>query len=595
MRQTPDLVTLRPTGTPIRRALATAVERALCRLGDKLLPPRQRVSTAPTRARVHLLRALARLPASGESVAFLAGALEDDEPRVRRAAVRGLGKARGGSAGRAEEALLASWNRLGERMDGPERRAVLEALGKLGAQGALALLEGAGERGRGGAEGSTAAAPESDAQFERVAARARMRIERSVRRRSGGRIAAERRVDSAIPIVYLVREGLGPILEAEIEELFRADRAVQRSARRAAARPRAGRNATRPRLARRHAGAGPPPRVALAFGFPLGRRTIHDANELAGVIAERITSDEARRIFSTWTEGTVRYRLSFRGGGHRRALVFRVASEVSARAPELLNDPTESLWDVIVDDGGENGRRPGDGRARSVSVELLPRAIDDARFAYRTSDVPAASHPTLAAALARVADVRRSDVVWDPFVGSGTELVECALRGSPQALFGTDLDPRALDAARANLTAAGVHATLEARSALEFTPRGVTLIVTNPPMGLRVERTKELGETLERFVTHAGAVLQRGGRLVWLSPFASRLRPGGGERTRARSRARVVWAGSRRRSRSGASAHRPLRDRGRARARPRRVGSGSGLREAAATSARARSPTAREA
>src|SRR5262249_60017045 len=108
----------------------------------------------------------------------------------------------------------------------------------------------------------------------------------------------------------------------------------------------------------------------------------------------------------------LRFRLAFRAGGKRRAAVWRVAEEVSRRAPELVNDPTASPWTAEVLEA------PG-----LVRIELVPE-IADPRFAYRAGDVPAASHPTIAAALVRVAGARHDDVVWDPFVGSGTELCE---------------------------------------------------------------------------------------------------------------------------------------------------------------------------
>jgi tRNA G10 N-methylase Trm11 len=151
---------------------------------------------------------------------------------------------------------------------------------------------------------------------------------------------------------------------------------------------------------------------------------------------------------------------------------------------------------------------------------LVPRAFDDPRFGYRRADVPAASHPTLAAALARAARVRPDDVVWDPFVGSGLELVERALLGPYARLIGTDLDSRALNAARANLAAASVaRYELVQADALSHAPAGVTLILTNPPMGRRVARDGSLRELLGAFVGRAARLLAPGGRLVWLSPL----------------------------------------------------------------------------
>jgi tRNA G10 N-methylase Trm11 len=137
--------------------------------------------------------------------------------------------------------------------------------------------------------------------------------------------------------------------------------------------------------------------------------------------------------------------------------------------------------------------------------------------------VPAASHPTIAAALARTAGVRADDVVWDPFCGSGGELVERSLLGPCRRLIGSDVDPRALEAARANLDAANVRAELIAGDALTLSPTGVTLILTNPPMGRRVARSGGATAALvDGLVATAARTLVRDGRMVWLSPLPER-------------------------------------------------------------------------
>jgi tRNA G10 N-methylase Trm11 len=53
-------------------------------------------------------------------------------------------------------------------------------------------------------------------------------------------------------------------------------------------------------------------------------------------------------------------------------------------------------------------------------------------------------------------------------------------------------------------------------------PRGLSLILTNPPMGRRVLRHQDVAALLERFVARAAAVLPPGGRLVWISPAPER-------------------------------------------------------------------------
>jgi 23S rRNA G2445 N2-methylase RlmL len=187
----------------------------------------------------------------------------------------------------------------------------------------------------------------------------------------------------------------------------------------------------------------------------------------------------------------------------------------------LINDPTGSPWMIRISRISKGSRSPSP--SVPPSIELEPRRLADPRFAYRQTAVYAASHPTLAAALARVAGVRADDTVWDPFTGAGTELIERALLGPAMQLIGTDLDPRAVACAATNLEAAGitVPARMVAMDCLAFQDAAPTLIISNPPMGRRVQRGT-LGPLLERFSTHAAAVLAPGGRLVWLAPDPKR-------------------------------------------------------------------------
>jgi 23S rRNA G2445 N2-methylase RlmL len=148
------------------------------------------------------------------------------------------------------------------------------------------------------------------------------------------------------------------------------------------------------------------------------------------------------------------------------------------------------------------------------TLDLVPKKLVDPRFAWRVAEVPAASHPSVAAALVWVAGVRDTDRIWDPFCGSAVELVERARRGPAKRIVGSDVDDDALTAARAN--AAGVAIELVNGDARTFAPGEVDLVITNPPLGSRVH--VDAAALLVECLPNIAAPLVRGGRLVWITP-----------------------------------------------------------------------------
>lgn len=255
---------------------------------------------------------------------------------------------------------------------------------------------------------------------------------------------------------------------------------------------------------------------SLAFDLsppPNGGRDPRD-EEIAEDVIAALTAAPTVRLLQELSQGPVRYRLHFDGytgrGAAEAALRTRIIEGVRRRAPTLHNDPQASPWQVEI------------AWSQGLQIELVPRALTgaDPRFAYRKGDVPAASHPPLAAAMARLLQAGPRDVVWDPFVGSGSELIEVALLGRGPRLYGSDLDPDAVAVAKTNLHAAGLplsQVRLQVADVLHTAPAGVSRIVTNPPMGRRT-RPGHLADFLSAFIAHCAGILPIGGRLVWISP-----------------------------------------------------------------------------
>jgi 23S rRNA G2445 N2-methylase RlmL len=401
--------------------------------------------------------------------AALIARMTDGSSRVRRAAIVALGKLDGnsgsGAVDDARAALLARWDAADVTPD--ERRALAEALGKIGGVDALERLR--------------ALDPGTDAELARRRDRALLIADRTAKRSEDSAVMID--VDPPAPLLVRLRckPGLGPLL---VEDL---------TARGFAPKPH-GDGAADIKLDRAWSA------VFASRLWERGAILVPLANHEPEAIVQALTAQPVRAVLKAWTRGPIRWRLGF-AHGHKRAIVWRVAKDVTARAPELVNDPTQTTWDVFVADD---------------ALEISPRRLDDPRFAWRVADIPAASHPTVAAALAYVGEAKHGDRVWDPFVGSGAELIERTRLGTYASLLGTDLDDTALAAARLNLAAANVDAKLVAADARTHDPGEVDLIVTNPPLGSRVQLDAAalLVACLPRFA-HA---LAPGGRLVWITP-----------------------------------------------------------------------------
>ncbi|HMI92118.1 MAG TPA: methyltransferase [Polyangiales bacterium] len=407
-------------------------------------------------------------------MALLFAALEDADPRTRRTAASALGRMR---AAGGEARLLEV---LATERDVSTLRAVVQSLGKLGGADSLRELD----RLRAG-----------DPETARVLAEARMKLSRDHARGQPSEIDSAFTPAEPLEIFFHCRAGLESLVQAELPAHFHAS--VRGPALVSA------------RL--EHALAQVfQSRVMTHVGFPLPEVPLADPAALEAAVVSVLTSEYALSVLRAFTRGQLRYRLHWEGAGHRRGLTYRVASAVSAACPELVNDPQQSPWEARVSITHEKLR-----------IELCPRRLDDPRFAYRVSDVPAASHPTIAAALARIGGVRAGDRVWDPCVGSGLELVERGLLGPYAELWGTDLAESALAAARKNLAAAGLaRVQLVRADARSFTPpRPVDLIITNPPYGRRAQTGAELEQFYAALLDRARQALAPAGRLVWISPL----------------------------------------------------------------------------
>jgi hypothetical protein len=417
-------------------------------------------------------------------------------PRSRRFAAAALGRLRRPDA---NDALIARWQQADVAVD--ERRALLTAISQCGDVRVADVL---------------ASAPSDDAELARRRDRGRIISHRDALRvdvdTAQSFVDIHRGLPFAVTVRLSCRHGFGPLLRDELVQVAPGLRVQTDSQRRDPQFDWVDVDVASSLHTLMHS------RCWMTAGIV---RQLPRAATLEASVVDAICHPEVLGLLQKLTAGPLRWRLDFTSGGHQRAVVWRIAEQVSARQPLLVNDPSDTAWDVIVDE-------------KRGCLELRPRGIDQ-RFAWRVSDVPASSHPTVAAALVQLAQPRDSDVIWDPFVGAGAELIECARRTTsrqPKGLIGSDLSDTAVEAARANFAKAAELQLCSRDPALHVGDArtidignvgGVSLIISNPPLGGRIrgDAPALLNECLPIFHRYLTAA----GRLVWITPAADRTDP----------------------------------------------------------------------
>lgn len=232
-------------------------------------------------------------------------------------------------------------------------------------------------------------------------------------------------------------------------------------------------------------------------------------------------------------------------GGLEVGRLFSPEQTFSIHATTAASKVTDQRWLALrVKDGLVDGQRDRHGRRSSIDkgqpdlplrlrlyknqatllLDTSGEPLD--HRGYRRESVPAPVREQLAAACVLAADWKGEGPIFDPMCGSGTLLVEAAWWASgtssaslrkqfqfqnlptfdiaafqqvldeeipapaPDAvILGSDVDARALEAARTNLEAAGLESRIELRTFDFFQtrpPADSGLLLINPPYGERV-------------------------------------------------------------------------------------------------------------
>jgi 23S rRNA G2445 N2-methylase RlmL len=141
---------------------------------------------------------------------------------------------------------------------------------------------------------------------------------------------------------------------------------------------------------------------------------------------------------------------------------------------------------------------------------------------YKKEHVPASLRPTVAAAMARLANLTQGATVLDPMCGAGTvlaEVLELARQRSVRLanVMGGDVDPGALRAAAQNLRRLGpIKLARWQAQMLPVANNSVNRLLCNPPFGKKLGKPEDMRTLYQDLVTEFQRVLQPAGRAVLL-------------------------------------------------------------------------------
>lgn len=243
--------------------------------------------------------------------------------------------------------------------------------------------------------------------------------------------------------------------------------------------------------------------------------------------AELFDLEETFAIDSNVTSNTLRHSL-FAAQVMKDAICDRFRKERGGR-PFVQVDNPDIQFNLFIHDG-----------VATISLDTSGAALFKRGWRTKTGEAPL--QESVAAALFDLANFSDTDILCDPFCGSGTLLIEAAFKLShtpagfcrdawgfykhpdfseeewsavkaeadkaiiPLAkgrLFGSDKDPLAIEMCRNNLRKAGFEDAVslsckDIRSYFPDTPP--TLILTNPPFGKRLKTSNELYDALGHFI-----------------------------------------------------------------------------------------------
>ncbi|MFW5719963.1 MAG: methyltransferase [Candidatus Dojkabacteria bacterium] len=148
--------------------------------------------------------------------------------------------------------------------------------------------------------------------------------------------------------------------------------------------------------------------------------------------------------------------------------------------------------------------------------------INLARRSWRSSFTSGGINPSLAYCMCMLAKIKETDVVLDPFCGSGTIPVSAALYFTPHKAIASDVSGMAVDATQKSFTEAGVSmkrfVVFRSNVSMLRLPKAyVNIVITNLPFGVKVKDHEANQKIYTQFAHKMKSLVKPGGTIIALT------------------------------------------------------------------------------
>jgi len=155
------------------------------------------------------------------------------------------------------------------------------------------------------------------------------------------------------------------------------------------------------------------------------------------------------------------------------------------------------------------------GRTLYLALEIMGRLHQRPYYIYKH---PAPLNPLVASAALILAEIEPKSIIYDPFVGSGTTVIEAARILKNVHCIGSDISPKYVLYALRNSRKADVEIDLFAAD-FEKTPlNNCDYIIADPPRGVRI-KSINIKEILEKLIKLSEKIVLR--KLILITPYIS--------------------------------------------------------------------------